>query len=59
MEILVRYHVYWIFLIMIAIEALLVWQSGRKYSVSESVASFFGGDTWLGTQFDLSILDPY
>jgi sterol desaturase/sphingolipid hydroxylase (fatty acid hydroxylase superfamily) len=41
MEILFRYHVYWIFLILIAIEALLVWQSGRKYSVSESVASFW------------------
>jgi sterol desaturase/sphingolipid hydroxylase (fatty acid hydroxylase superfamily) len=41
MEILVRYHVYWIFLIMIAIEALLVWQGGRKYSISESVASFW------------------
>jgi sterol desaturase/sphingolipid hydroxylase (fatty acid hydroxylase superfamily) len=41
MEILFRYHVYWLFLILIAIEALLVWQSGRKYSVSESVASFW------------------
>jgi sterol desaturase/sphingolipid hydroxylase (fatty acid hydroxylase superfamily) len=41
MEVLFRYHVYWIFLILIAIEALLIWQRGRKYSVSESVASFW------------------
>jgi sterol desaturase/sphingolipid hydroxylase (fatty acid hydroxylase superfamily) len=41
MEILFRYHIYWIFFVLIAIEALLIWQSGRKYSVSESIASFW------------------
>jgi sterol desaturase/sphingolipid hydroxylase (fatty acid hydroxylase superfamily) len=41
MEVLFRYHIYWIFLILIAIEALLIWRSGRKYSVSEGIASFW------------------
>jgi sterol desaturase/sphingolipid hydroxylase (fatty acid hydroxylase superfamily) len=40
MEILLRHHVYWIFGGLMAIEAMLIWHSGRKYSWRESLASF-------------------
>jgi uncharacterized membrane protein len=30
----------WIFLTLIAIEAFLIWHSGRKYSWRENIASF-------------------
>jgi sterol desaturase/sphingolipid hydroxylase (fatty acid hydroxylase superfamily) len=41
MENILSYHIHWIFLIAIAVEALILWHSGNKYSWRESVASFW------------------
>jgi sterol desaturase/sphingolipid hydroxylase (fatty acid hydroxylase superfamily) len=38
---LLNYHIYWVFLIAIGCEAILLWQTGRKYSWRESAASFW------------------
>jgi sterol desaturase/sphingolipid hydroxylase (fatty acid hydroxylase superfamily) len=38
---ILTYYVPFIFLILIAIEAFLIWQSGRKYSWRENAASFW------------------
>jgi sterol desaturase/sphingolipid hydroxylase (fatty acid hydroxylase superfamily) len=41
MENILSYHIHWIFLIAIAVEALILWHSGNKYSWRESIASFW------------------
>jgi sterol desaturase/sphingolipid hydroxylase (fatty acid hydroxylase superfamily) len=41
MENILSYHIHWIFLIVIAVESMILWHSGSRYSWRESIASFW------------------